>query len=397
MPAPIPEAIKSKVIELWLLGYSRDSMASANNISTGAVSNIVKEWEDKLGRDVMRGLREIGVLVKREGLSPAQCAIGFRIMKMFAVQGLDGEAVEHFVSDIYKECNRLGITPINIVTHIEDLTKFSKEENVRLPEIKVYVDKKIVQKKELEDSVEQLKMEVAALKENKSELEESRDMILEQYRRAEGEIKSYLSFKQELEKHGISMTVDIPKFASTVKSIAEHRYDPKKVLEEFLDIQYHQEKLRALKIAIDEDQKNHERLESQNSSLLKSIGSLSRKADLYNELELAGFGIKELKRLPDTIMAIARSNQINHWLAIDKFFNDIETQYDAKLGFESENDKLVTEIKMLEEERKKNLENLRNQPFIGPIVMGLLNLGLNETDILECAKIFSVFGRALIP
>jgi hypothetical protein len=53
-------------------------------------------------------------------------------MKMFAVQGLDGEAVEHFVSDIYKECNRLGITPINIVTHIEDLTKFSKEENVRL-------------------------------------------------------------------------------------------------------------------------------------------------------------------------------------------------------------------------------------------------------------------------
>lgn len=57
MPAPIPEAIKSKVIELWLLGYSRDSMASANTISAGAVSNIVKEWEDKLGRDVMRGLR----------------------------------------------------------------------------------------------------------------------------------------------------------------------------------------------------------------------------------------------------------------------------------------------------------------------------------------------------
>jgi hypothetical protein len=60
MPAPIPEAIKSKVIDLWLLGYSRDSIASANNISTGAVSNIVKGWEDKLERDVMRGLREIG-------------------------------------------------------------------------------------------------------------------------------------------------------------------------------------------------------------------------------------------------------------------------------------------------------------------------------------------------
>ena len=244
---------------------------------------------------------------------------------------------------------------------MKTFTKFSKEENIRLPEIKGYVDKKIVQKKEFEDRIEQINIEVAALKENKSELEESRDMILEQNRRAEGEIKSYLSFKQELEKHGISMTYDIPKFARTVKTIAEYGYDPKRVLEEFLDIQYYQEKLR-------EDQKHHKRLDSQNSSLLKRISLHSNKADLFNELDIVGFGIKELKRLLDTVMNIARSNQISHWHAIDKFFNDIETQYDAKLGFESEKDKLVTEIKMLEEERKKGLENLRNQPFIGPIV-----------------------------
>ena len=150
MPAPIPEAIKSKVIELWVLGHSRDSIVSANNISMGGVTNIVKEWEDKLGRDVMRGSREIGVLLKKEDLTPAQCAIGFRIMKVFAGQGVDGEAAEHFVSDIYRECNRLGITLNYIITHIEDLIKFSKEENIRLPEIEVYLDRKIVQKKELE-------------------------------------------------------------------------------------------------------------------------------------------------------------------------------------------------------------------------------------------------------
>jgi hypothetical protein len=103
MPAPIPEAIKSKVMDLWFFGYSRDYIASSSNISTGAVSNIAKEWEDKMGRDVVWGLREIGVILKREGLSPAQCAIGFRFMKMFKDQGVGGEAAEHFVSDIYKE------------------------------------------------------------------------------------------------------------------------------------------------------------------------------------------------------------------------------------------------------------------------------------------------------
>jgi hypothetical protein len=65
MPAPIPEAIKSKVIEQWLLGQSRDSIAKANNISTGAVSNIAKEYEERLGRDLLYGLREIGILVER--------------------------------------------------------------------------------------------------------------------------------------------------------------------------------------------------------------------------------------------------------------------------------------------------------------------------------------------
>jgi uncharacterized protein (UPF0335 family) len=184
------------------------------------------------------------------------------------------------------------------------------------------------------------------------------------------------------------MNIDLPTFARTVKSIAEYGYDPKKVLEEFKDTQYHQDNQRALKIAIDEAQKYNEKLDSQNSSLLKNINLHSKKADIYNELENAGFGIKELKRLLDTIINIAGSNKINYWFAINKFFKDIETQYDTKLGFESEIEKLVREIKNLKEEQEKNLENLRNQPFIGPIISGLLNLGLNETDIAQYAKIF---------
>jgi hypothetical protein len=295
MPAPIPELTKSKTIDMWLLAYSRDSIASTNNISTGAVSNIVKEWEERIGKDVMQGLREVGVLLKKEGLSAAQCAIGFRIMKIFADQGVDGEAAEHFVSSLYKECNRLRITPKNIVTHIDDLIRFSKEENVRLPEIKTYIDRKIVQKEELDDEIKQLNNTLAILEQKKSELQISHELMLEQKKKAEYEIKSFLNYKQELEKLGISMTNDMPRFANMVKSIAEYGYDPQRVLEEFRDSQYHQDKLRALKIAINEAQEHFERLESQNSSILKSIGFHSNKADLYNELDFAGFGITELR------------------------------------------------------------------------------------------------------
>jgi len=388
MPAPIPDATKSKVIELWLLGHSRDFIASANNISTGGVYNIVKEWEDAIGRDVARGLREMAVLLKKEGISPAQCAIGLRIMKIFENQGVDAEAAEHFVSDMYQECNKHGITPSNIIAHIEDLVKFSNEEKVRLPEIQSFIDRKIIQKKELEDSVVQLNNTVANLTVKESELEKNNDTISEQIKRAGDEMKSYYNSKQELENHGISMANDVSKFASTVKAIAKYGYDPQRVLDEFLSIRYHQDKFRALKISCDEKQKELAGLDSQKSLLLKSIGLHSRKADVYNELENAGFGVEQLKRLLDTIINIASLNQISQWIAIGKFFNDIDTQYGAILGFENAKDKLITEIKVLEEKKEKEMENLKNQPLTSHIITGLLRTGLNETDIVQWGKIF---------
>ena len=41
MPAAISETIKPKVISQWLLGLRRDIIAQDNNISAGAVSNIL--------------------------------------------------------------------------------------------------------------------------------------------------------------------------------------------------------------------------------------------------------------------------------------------------------------------------------------------------------------------
>jgi hypothetical protein len=74
---------------------------------------------------------------------------------------------------------------------------------------------------------------------------------------------------------------------------------------------------------------------------------------VYNELENIGFGPRELEKLLETIINIMNSNNISYWLAIDKFFKDIETQYDSKLGFEAEKERLNTQIQILKEERKE--------------------------------------------
>jgi hypothetical protein len=196
------------------------------------------------------------------------------------------------------------------------------------------LNEKVAQNKELDEKREQLTQSIVSLEAKYSELKKNHELILEQNRKAEEDMRSYSSSKQVLDQYGISITNDISKFASTVKCIAKFGYDPEKVVREFNDIQYLEDKRRATRIAADENQKKFAMLERQNSALIESIRLHSHKLSVYNELENIGFSSVELKRLLDTIINIMTSNNISYWLAIDKFIKDIETQYDPKLGFE---------------------------------------------------------------
>jgi uncharacterized protein (UPF0335 family) len=220
-------------------------------------------------------------------------------------------------------------------------------------------------------------------------------LVLEQKRKATEEMKSYFDAKEELDKHKISITEDIPKFAKTIKCIAEYGYEPKKVLEEFDDIQHLAHKRQALEITTDRMEKNLAKLNQDDYSLRNAINLHSENLSVYNELASIGFGSKELRSLLHIILDITNSNGITQWLAVDKFFKDIETQYDTKLGFESKKESLNFEIQILNEEREKMLQILKAQPLLGPIVMGLLQRGLTENHILMVAEIYlSLLDRA---
>jgi DNA repair exonuclease SbcCD ATPase subunit len=74
--------------------------------------------------------------------------------------------------------------------------------------------------------------------------------------------------------------------------------------------------------------------------------------------------------------------------AQQKFFKDIKEQYDNKLGFESKVQNLKTEVNTLTQEKKRLHEELLAQPLIGPNLIGLFQIGVNEQDIINMAYIF---------
>jgi hypothetical protein len=92
--------------------------------------------------------------------------------------------------------------------------------------------------------------------------------------------------------------------------------------------------------------------------------------------------------LLQTILGITSSNGIDHWLAVNKFFNDVETQYDVNLGFESKKERLNLQIQILKVKRENMLQILGASPFVGNMQTKLLQLGLTENDILNLAETY---------
>jgi hypothetical protein len=54
-------------------------IAANNGLSAGAVTNTVNEWRGGLDSDEIDDLRKLGVTFRKVGITPAQCALGFRV------------------------------------------------------------------------------------------------------------------------------------------------------------------------------------------------------------------------------------------------------------------------------------------------------------------------------
>ena len=108
------------------------------------------------------------------------------------------------------------------------------------------------------------------------------------------------------------------------------------------------------------------------------------------------FGPEGLKLLWNTIHDSAVANNIPLNEAQQKFFKNIERQYDKKLGFESKVQNLKAEVNTLTQEKKRLHEELSAQPLISPIQIGLFQIGVNEQDIINMTYIFQrhAYGRS---
>jgi hypothetical protein len=381
MPARLPDNIKSLVIQQWLEGKPRNDIAADNGLSDGAVTNIVNEWKHNLGFSLAADLRELAVTMKRVGVTTSQCALGSRVAMIMLNMGVKEDDFESYILGIYNCCKNIGLPTENIASHLKDLFDFSTT-NIPFSQLPNYIKQNADEKEKLEKEVKKLKAQKEIVNLQKSYSESVRDQALHDERMTATELKSFSDIKAELRKYDIPVD-DISKFAKAVNGIRQYGYDVGKVISEFLDHESHVTRHQMLEHSVKMLKGELNYLSQQCSFAQNTLNSHIPTISALKELETVRFGVKELKLLWHTINEIAAANNMPLYEAQQKFFKDVEEQYDNKLGFESKVQNLQLEINKLSE------QNIRLS-LVGPLLARLVQIGVNEQDIINVAHIFDI-------
>ena len=155
-----------------------------------------------------------------------------------------------------------------------------------------------------------------------------------------------------------------------------------KIISEFSESQSRETRQKMLEDSVRMLQNEYNFLGQKCSSLENTVNSHEQIISILKELEAMEFGPEELKLLWNTINEIAAANNMPLYEAQQKFFKDVEEQYDNKLGFESKVQNLQLEINKLSEQNIK-------LPLVGPLLARLVQSGINEQDIINVAYIFN--------
>jgi hypothetical protein len=331
MQPRVTQTTKTLVIEDWLKGLSRDRIADKHGLSTGTVTNIVREWSAGLEEAVADELREFALALRKLRITAPRSAVGARVAYMMSKIGLDEDDFYSFMSETYDRCVKLGLQPERLSHDLKLLTDLS--ESVPWDEIPAHIEKQTARKKHLEEEIQRLES-VA------SEAKKRLDKALEDEAVTMKDLNDFSNFRREMNKHQVAM-VDAPLTIRTINDVRELGYDVNTLVSKVSNFEQLQIVEKELK---DFSTKRKDKLESDCKYFESQIEVHSQTLAKYGELEDMGFGLKEQKLLWHKVREIGVANQMNPKEAVQKFLKDVEEEYDAKLGFEPKIQKSRSEL-----------------------------------------------------
>ena len=151
MGAPTPQSIKIAVIQDWLQGVKRKSIAERNKISEATVSDIIQKARTNIPDiDLMRGL---AVALKKNSIGVDSFACLVRLKAVLDRIGLPEEKLETLLEEINVHCYIEGTTEKDFISKIDEVFELASELDTSIWEINSIINQKKIEIIELDKKI----------------------------------------------------------------------------------------------------------------------------------------------------------------------------------------------------------------------------------------------------
>ena len=247
----------------------------------------------------------------------------------------------------------------------------------------------------LEDSKKKLKEEIKSLQLQKSQAEKELYQTSQKEKKVMHYIDFFDSLKKELwQKYSIHFEDYIERFAKVINDFKKNDFDYSKIMLEYITSISIADKIKINDHQLNELEQRKKWLTESVSYLQNEVNTHSQIVSAYTQLKEIGFGLHKLKQLYNIITEIAEENNISsHKEALFKFFEDIEKEYDNKLGFELKVKEKKDELVLLNNQLNSNRTILQMQPVIGPALSSLFQRRITEQEIMKINQMVNEFEK----
>jgi hypothetical protein len=393
MRIPIAEHIKSAVIDAWVMGEkTRDKIAAEFNISTGSVSNIIKEWKNRIGVFEANSLRKLGLALQKAGMTPVQCVDGLRIMNIIRQLGIDDDHLFDFLKKLYNESKEQRWLPGDLARFVKVSNAYSEEIN-SLNDIPKIIAKRRQEKTRLDADILYRKREIEQLDREidrkRKEIQDLQDDLESSRKKMQDEKKEFLLFKnvkEELKKHGIDIHILEP-LIHVIKIFKDMHFEPLSILCEFSDINTHKNLVENKDRELAERESRLQNLKVILDDYERKIASKQVIVQSLHQLDNFGFNTSDIKNLEMAFSEASKKYGLNKKEIKIRFFRYMN-RLDNSLSLEQDILQKTDNVSKLDNEILSRRKIIESQPMVFAILQYLVSSGLNEHYILMAFKIF---------
>ncbi len=296
------------------------------------------------------------------------------------------EKIPYFLKELYSKSQEVGLTPQQVFDYIGDILKFSSE--ISISQIPDYLKKKIEEKEKLERDIEELYKKRDELTELKEKTEQEIQGLKNNKETLSKTYNSFARAKSELYKYGIGME-NMDHFVKCVVGISKEGYNHFHILAKIADYENLEKDLKNYKTDVELKKDELAKLTQEVNDQRNNLKLLKIKVDIFDELEMKGFGITELRTLINMLNEIGMEHHQTFDEIRKKYFDDVKN-YDEVIGSRIEIENLKKELKNLEIQRMKERQKYNAYPDVVESIIRLTGSGISEEDIVNIDKILSM-------